>query len=192
MCVKLIFNDPLLNRSSFRRIRLPIPVEYDRIRERRQLGRGGLTKRQQLRALNRALCDRVPIPAMRPLVHPDERFHGALCQAPLWRSTHLSSDADCSHEGERLTVVTHTAAATFTVNRQRPASAALVHTRGSKFGGQRLTRLACTVAGLHSRCPLRSRSMKRLFSHSSSLTIRLPIQLHAVHSPRGVELRSSR
>ena len=44
-----------------------------------------------------------------------------------------------SHEGERLTVVTHTAAATFTVNRQRPASAALVHTRGSTFGGQRLT-----------------------------------------------------
>jgi hypothetical protein len=199
VCVKLIFKGWLVSPRCIepvivRRIRLPlrclftVTVEYDRIRERRQPGSGGqLTKNPQLRALNRAFCDRVPIPAMRPLVHPDERFHGALCQAPLWRSTHLSSDADCSHEGERLTVVTHTAAATFTVNRQRPASAALVHTRGSTFGGQQLTRLACTVAGLHSRCPLRSRSMKRLFSHSSSLTIRLPIQLHAVHSPRGVE-----
>jgi hypothetical protein len=139
--VKLIFKGWLVSPRCIepvivRRIRLPLPVEYDRIRERRQPGSGGqLTKNPQLRALNRALCDRVPIPAMRPLVHPDERFHGALCQAPLWRSTHLSSDVDsCSHEGERLTVVTHTAAAALTVNRQRPASAALVHTRGSTFG----------------------------------------------------------
>ena len=177
--------------SSFRRI------YGDRLTDYEKDGSGGQltgTKNPQPESLklNRTLCDRVPIPAMRPHVNPDERFQEALCQAPLWRSTHLSSDADCSHEGERLTVLMHTAAATLTVNRQRPASAALVHTRGSTFGGQRLTRLACTVADLHSRCPLRSRSMKRLISHSSSLTIRLPIQLHAVHSPRGVELRSSR